>query len=510
MRIAMVSEHASPLAALGGVDAGGQNVHVAALARRWPRAATRSWSTPAATARTCPSASRCARRVDVVHVPAGPAAPLPKDELLPYMRAFGRVAGRATGCDAAGCPTWCTPTSGCPGWPPCTAARTLGVPVVQTFHALGVGQAAPPGRRRHQPGRSGSGTEARLARERRPGRGDLHATRSASWCGSARRASGCAVVPCGVDVEPSPRTGRRPARRGGAARPSGRIGTRWRGGTGWCASGGWSSARASTTAVPGAGRGAATPSSSWPAARPPSELAADPEAQRLRALAARWASPTGCGWSARVGRRRHARAAALGRRRRRHALVRAVRDRPAGGDGVRRAGGRHRGRRAARHRRRRLTGVLVPPRDPAALGAAVRGAARRPGNPCAAGSRRPRAGRSRATAGTGSPPTPRPCTRASPAAAAAPRAAPASVIATGWVAEPRRPAARRAPSAALRAARRHAWQRLGQPGCAELAARRRPAARGRQRRQRRGGPAPDRRAGRPVRDERQPLSALSP
>ena len=28
----MVSEHASPLACLGGVDAGGQNVHVAALA----------------------------------------------------------------------------------------------------------------------------------------------------------------------------------------------------------------------------------------------------------------------------------------------------------------------------------------------------------------------------------------------------------------------------------------------------------------------------------------------
>ena len=33
MRIAMVSEHASPLAAIGGVDSGGQNVHVAALAR---------------------------------------------------------------------------------------------------------------------------------------------------------------------------------------------------------------------------------------------------------------------------------------------------------------------------------------------------------------------------------------------------------------------------------------------------------------------------------------------
>ena len=32
MKIAMVSEHASPLAVLGGEDAGGQNVHVAALA----------------------------------------------------------------------------------------------------------------------------------------------------------------------------------------------------------------------------------------------------------------------------------------------------------------------------------------------------------------------------------------------------------------------------------------------------------------------------------------------
>jgi ADP-heptose:LPS heptosyltransferase len=37
MRIAMVSEHASPLATLGGVDAGGQNVHVAALAEAMAR-----------------------------------------------------------------------------------------------------------------------------------------------------------------------------------------------------------------------------------------------------------------------------------------------------------------------------------------------------------------------------------------------------------------------------------------------------------------------------------------
>ena len=32
MKIAMVSEHANPLAALGGLECGGQNVHVAELA----------------------------------------------------------------------------------------------------------------------------------------------------------------------------------------------------------------------------------------------------------------------------------------------------------------------------------------------------------------------------------------------------------------------------------------------------------------------------------------------
>ena len=33
MRIDLISEHASPLAAIGGADSGGQNVHVAELAR---------------------------------------------------------------------------------------------------------------------------------------------------------------------------------------------------------------------------------------------------------------------------------------------------------------------------------------------------------------------------------------------------------------------------------------------------------------------------------------------
>ena len=36
-RIALISDHASPLAAAGGIDSGGQNVYVAAVARNLAR-----------------------------------------------------------------------------------------------------------------------------------------------------------------------------------------------------------------------------------------------------------------------------------------------------------------------------------------------------------------------------------------------------------------------------------------------------------------------------------------
>ena len=93
MRIAMVSEHASPLAAVGGVDAGGQNVHVlelgcalAALGHEvtvWTRRAddhTADTVTlrPGLTVRT---------------VTAGPATAVPKDQLVPHLPAFARTLG---------------------------------------------------------------------------------------------------------------------------------------------------------------------------------------------------------------------------------------------------------------------------------------------------------------------------------------------------------------------------------------------------------------------------------
>ena len=88
VRIALVSEHASPLAAIGGVDAGGQNVHVAELAAGLVR---HGHSVAVYTRR---DGANLTERVttsvgyEVVHVPAGPAAPVPKDDLWPHMAAF--------------------------------------------------------------------------------------------------------------------------------------------------------------------------------------------------------------------------------------------------------------------------------------------------------------------------------------------------------------------------------------------------------------------------------------
>ena len=81
MKISMVSEHASPLAALGGVDAGGQNVHVAALSAALAR---RGHTVTVYTRKDSPELPprvKAGPRLEVVHVEAGPASHVPKDEL---------------------------------------------------------------------------------------------------------------------------------------------------------------------------------------------------------------------------------------------------------------------------------------------------------------------------------------------------------------------------------------------------------------------------------------------
>src|SRR5215470_8811504 len=90
MRIAMISEHASPLAALGGPDAGGQNLHVAELSTALAAAGHEVRVYTRRDSRKLPDIVECGTDVSVVHVPAGPAKPVAKDGLLPYMGTFGR------------------------------------------------------------------------------------------------------------------------------------------------------------------------------------------------------------------------------------------------------------------------------------------------------------------------------------------------------------------------------------------------------------------------------------
>lgn len=135
MRIAMVSEHASPLAPLGGPDAGGQNVHVAALGRALAEAGHHVTIYTRRDADDLPDTIQMAPRLDVRHVPAGPPTRVARDALLPHMPDFGAYLAKlwsADPPDVVHAHFWMSGLAALAG------ARDLGVPVVQTFHALGI------------------------------------------------------------------------------------------------------------------------------------------------------------------------------------------------------------------------------------------------------------------------------------------------------------------------------------------------------------------------------------
>ena len=192
----MVSEHASPLAALGGEDAGGQNVHVAALALALARRGAEVVVHTRRDDPALPDRVAISDGVVVAHVDAGPPGPLPKDALLPHMPEF---AGRLSA-------EWCTRTPDVvhahfwmSGLAALWAAQPLGIPVVHTFHALGVVK------RRHQ-GDADTSPSGRLDLERRI---VAEADRIIATCsdevfelirlGADRRR--VSVVPCGVDLD---------------------------------------------------------------------------------------------------------------------------------------------------------------------------------------------------------------------------------------------------------------------------------------------------------------------
>ncbi|NUP58581.1 MAG: glycosyltransferase [Pseudarthrobacter sp.] len=199
MKIAMISEHASPLAALGGVDAGGQNVHVAALSEALAKRGHHVTVYTRRDAAELPRRVRVGRRFEVVHIDAGPARHVPKDELLPYMGELADGVARDWGRrppDVVHGHFWMS------GLAALDAARRpetgYRVPMLQTFHALGTVK------RRHQ-GAEDTSPEERQWLE--PGVGRA-ADRIIATCSDEvfeLKAMGIAtgkisIAPCGVDL----------------------------------------------------------------------------------------------------------------------------------------------------------------------------------------------------------------------------------------------------------------------------------------------------------------------
>jgi glycosyltransferase involved in cell wall biosynthesis len=199
-RIDLVSEHASPLATLGGADAGGQNVHVAALATELGQLGCEVTVLTRRDSREAPKRVPFGPRVVVEHVDAGPPEPVARDDMFRYMPTFAlrvRRRWRAEPPDLVHAHFWMS------GW--AAAQAGLPVPLVQTFHALGVVK------RRHQ-----RGADTSPAPRQRIEAALLHridhvvatcrdeVSELVAMGADAGRVS---VVPCGVDLDRFTATG---------------------------------------------------------------------------------------------------------------------------------------------------------------------------------------------------------------------------------------------------------------------------------------------------------------
>lgn len=135
-RIAILSDHASPLAAPGSADCGGQNVYVANLAREL---ALSGHLVDVFTRRDSPRQAPLVEwraNARVVHVPAGPPHYVPKEHMLPHMDAFARYVARFARRQAAMYDV-VHANFFMAGVVAQHLKQALGIPFVITFHALG-------------------------------------------------------------------------------------------------------------------------------------------------------------------------------------------------------------------------------------------------------------------------------------------------------------------------------------------------------------------------------------
>jgi D-inositol-3-phosphate glycosyltransferase len=136
LRIALISEHASPLATLGGIDAGGQNIYVAQVAQCLARAGHEVDVLTRRDDRSLPPVVDMRPGARVIHIPAGPPAFVPKEKLLAHMPAFAQATRKllknSVPYDLVHANFFMS------GLVAQQLKRSFGTPYVITFHALGL------------------------------------------------------------------------------------------------------------------------------------------------------------------------------------------------------------------------------------------------------------------------------------------------------------------------------------------------------------------------------------
>jgi D-inositol-3-phosphate glycosyltransferase len=208
MRIAMLSVHSSPLARLGGKEAGGMNVYVRELARELGRRGVPVDIFTRSQDRRAPTIMPLSCGVRVINVHTGPAAPYDKNWVLTYLPEFvNRVRCFADGHDLSydliHSHYWLSGEAGL------RLRRSWGVPVVHMFHTLAA--------MKNSVARSAEETETRqrIALERRLLQ-EVDAVVAATPLDRAQmvwnygtEAARITVIPCGVDLrrfQPQPQS----------------------------------------------------------------------------------------------------------------------------------------------------------------------------------------------------------------------------------------------------------------------------------------------------------------
>ena len=136
MDIAIISEHASPIGAIGGTDAGGQNVYVAQLASHLTKLGHRVEVFTRREAPDVPIIQDLKEGYRLVNVTAGPAQAIAKEKILSYMDEFTihvihYIQKREAKFDLIHANFFMS------GLVAAEIKRTLGIPFAITFHALG-------------------------------------------------------------------------------------------------------------------------------------------------------------------------------------------------------------------------------------------------------------------------------------------------------------------------------------------------------------------------------------